>query len=361
MRKHLLFQSSSFAACKHQNTTQTTTAITAVADEPKIRRDEVFTPPSSQSSPSKLNLKGKNQIPFKEETVATNQSETLLPIEPFPSISNKISLATLAEQYSPTQDFLIDQTNFSFITGAQGTKLYIPPSVFMINDSTPYEGAVKIELREVYDQSQMIFANFSTTSNGQPLESAGMIYWNATMENGMPLQLDSGASISVVMPREGTTAGYQLFTGSVNDGVMNWQVLPTISKSPLLSVTQLSLQVAIVPYDVFHYKRFKISKKIKGVEKHIRNEWNDQIESLAKGDFDKTNLCSKEFLRRIERIRWMGWNSELLSIYLDHPNDLQTADSLALLQVGDYAMNLQASSFPIQKNILRWVQAKEDG
>jgi len=73
----------------------------------------------------------------------------------------------------------------------------------MINDSTPYEGAVKIELREVYDQSQMIFANFSTTSNGQPLESAGMIYWNATMENGMPLQLDSGASISVVMPREG--------------------------------------------------------------------------------------------------------------------------------------------------------------
>jgi len=89
------------------------------------RRDEVFTPPSSQSSPSKLNLKGKNQIPFKEETVATNQSETLLPIEPFPSSQIKFHSRLSQNSIHLPQDFLIDQTNFSFITGAQGTKLYI--------------------------------------------------------------------------------------------------------------------------------------------------------------------------------------------------------------------------------------------
>jgi len=92
-----------------------------------------------------------------------------------------------------------------------------------------------------------------------------------------------------------------------------------------------------------------MSRKVKGVDKHVRNEWNDQIESLAKGDFDHTALCTKEFTRRVERIRWMGWNSELLSIYLDNPNDLRTADSLALLQVGDYAANIQQSSYPLSK------------
>jgi len=134
----------------------------------------------------------------------------------------------------------------------------------------------------------------------------------------------------------------------VNDGVMNWQVLPTISKSPLLSVTQLSLQVAIVPYDVFHYKRFKYQRRLRELKSIF------ETNGMIKSNHSPREISIKQFMQqRIftpHRAHSMDGMEFRTAFNLSRPpNDLQTADSLALLQVGDYAMNLQASSFPISK------------
>lgn len=357
MKKAVLISVLALAfGCKHEESVTQTQSSTQLASQ---KASENFSEENSNlAQATVISIKGKAPIPnsFFESGCDTSRLSAQAP-DNNSYLEVQSPAEYLASRYVPRQTFEINPGDFNTIVGVNGTMLQFPPAAFMINDTTAFQGTVKVELREVLSKSQMVFANFSTTSNGTPLESAGMIYWNATTADGQQLHLDSGAFVSVTFPGRLNAKDYQLFTGNVTDGMMNWSLYPTLKISSAL------LPIAVISHDYFRFSSYRIPRKILKHDKKLDGGWNDQIMALANGRYANTQLSTKEFLRRLERIKWMGWNSELLEIYMDSPNDLHRGDSLAMIQIAVYASNIKKSSFLTSKKYLaigaskkRWVQ-----
>ncbi|HYV91244.1 MAG TPA: hypothetical protein VE978_05655 [Chitinophagales bacterium] len=350
-------------ACKHEKPiTQTEPSDQSVTQRAPQNFNEENSYPITHSTFTKVKKEPCTANAFVENNC---DDEFRVPVTEFLNdfySGNQSPAEYLATRYAPQQAFEINSNEFNTLVGMHGTVLQLPPSTFMLNDSTPYVGPVRVELREVLSKAQMVFANFSTTSNGTPLESAGMIYWNATSEDGQQLQLDSGAFVSVTLPGRLNAKDYQLFTGNVKRGMMNWSLYPT-PDWPLYPTQKTALPLAIISRDYFHFKSYRIPWNVLKHNKNLNETWNDQITALANGRYANTELSTKEFLRRVERIKWMGWNSDLLALYMDNPNDLNRADSLAVLQMAVYAANIKESSYSISKKYLaigaskrRWIR-----
>lgn len=122
-----------------------------------------------------------------------------------------------------SQTFTITTDNGqSSITGEQGTKVTFPQNAFTTLDGTPVTGTVSIELKEIYDKSDMVLSDRPTMSDGRLLISGGEIFIGATA-NGQELRLDANTNILVELaPTTAVDTTMGLFTGSVDDSVFNW-------------------------------------------------------------------------------------------------------------------------------------------
>src|SRR5688572_25002170 len=78
-----------------------------------------------------------------------------------------------------SQFFSIDPTKNNRIRTSYGSIIQIPAGAI----SSPQNKTVQIEIKEALTASQIIQAGLITESNGKPLQSAGMIYINATVNN----------------------------------------------------------------------------------------------------------------------------------------------------------------------------------
>lgn len=249
----------------------------------------------------------------------------------------------LAIRNAPTQNESIDPRIFSTVKGKLGTTLQFIPSTFKINDSTFYDGEVKIEMKEVKKQSQMVFNNFSTTSNGQLLESAGMIYWNATTSDGLPLTMDTSAMVLTTFYSSRKFDGYQLFVATPSSSSLNWQLYPS---------NVVNNQLAVFPVDEMPLKYLRIKFKYEFLPEDIVTGWNDRLNQLNSSYSQNTSLCSYEFMQRLEVIRNMGWDLTMLDYYLENPDNINAADSLAVLQMLEYGNDIKKSNFKISKKNL---------
>lgn len=102
----------------------------------------------------------------------------------------------------------------STVRTAAGSTIYVPASLVR-PDGRPLSGSpVEVRVQEVTKQSEMIFTNTPTISNGQLLESAGM-FSVAFQQDGQQLRL-SRNSLTVVttIPKDlSSTNNMQLFLG----------------------------------------------------------------------------------------------------------------------------------------------------
>jgi outer membrane protein OmpA-like peptidoglycan-associated protein len=88
------------------------------------------------------------------------------------------------------QLFDIDPKSDTLLIGKYGTAIYIPANTF---EPIADENKITISLNEIYKKSDMILTNFSTSTNGQILESGGMVHITAidgTKEYSKPLKHD---------------------------------------------------------------------------------------------------------------------------------------------------------------------------
>ena len=143
------------------------------------------------------------------------------------NIATLQSLSELTDRLSDNrmQYFTISPEKSVQLTGKQGTNLWIEAGSFEFTDGSGAPNAsVEIALRETYSMADMLLADLTTTCGDKLLETAGMIYVDAT-SNGKSLQLKSDAQIVVSMPAESLREGMQLFLGEQNaEGKLtNWQ------------------------------------------------------------------------------------------------------------------------------------------
>jgi hypothetical protein len=121
--------------------------------------------------------------------------------------------------------FEMDAQNPGRRKGMSGTQLDFTGCTFVYEDGSPVMCNFTLELKEYYDQSKMLQANLSTTSDGRMLETAGMVELKAYNANGN-IKIDPSSSYSIGFPRNGNTKDdFKLFYGEWrNDELINWKL-----------------------------------------------------------------------------------------------------------------------------------------
>ena len=128
-------------------------------------------------------------------TSSPNQNDTAA----FSSLSS-----FYANHASLPQSFEFNAAIENQFTTVKGTKIKIPANAFVDQFNQPVSGMVKLEFKDVYAKSDMLFSGLSTTYlNANPLKSAGMFFIKAT-QNNVYLLLAKGKSIEIKQPANGT-------------------------------------------------------------------------------------------------------------------------------------------------------------
>ncbi|MFT5819609.1 MAG: hypothetical protein ACI8ZM_000834 [Crocinitomix sp.] len=127
-------------------------------------------------------------------------------------------LYDLLEQQKQT--FCINPMRDTILKLDQGTIIVVPAGSF----NTKSRGCVFLKTKEIYKYSDMLMENLSTTSNGRLLESAGMVYTEASDQDGNAIYLKKGAQITIMIPADTLRDDMELFTGNRDSETnqINW-------------------------------------------------------------------------------------------------------------------------------------------
>jgi len=119
--------------------------------------------------------------------------------------------------YTAEEDHSIETPN--------GTQIYIPEYSFVDKNGNTIKGKVDIEIIEVLSVADFVKTNLQTVSNGQLLQSEGMIYVDAKA-NGQAITLAEGKKLQIELPKvpsSNKNSELLIFTGSYdNEGKINW-------------------------------------------------------------------------------------------------------------------------------------------
>jgi hypothetical protein len=107
-----------------------------------------------------------------------------------------------------------------------GAIINIEPNTFEFSDGKSPNKTIHLEVKEVYEKSEMILNSLTTTSDGRLLESLGMIFIQASSD-GKELRIKNNKSVYVSIPNKKATYNGELFYGERTDSVFNWQYAGT--------------------------------------------------------------------------------------------------------------------------------------
>lgn len=137
----------------------------------------------------------------------------------------------LNDENLPDQTYVIDNSVENILTGEKGTRLRIPKNTFSYANGDLIEGEIQIELKEAISAPDIILANLSTTFNGAPLQTGGMIYINAKGENG-PVKINDDKSILTLLPTDSILENMSVFEGIKDEsGKIIWVAPKPINSS----------------------------------------------------------------------------------------------------------------------------------
>lgn len=121
-----------------------------------------------------------------------------------------------------SQLFEIDASQDNVIEGEDGTILVCPKGCFINSNGSLVTSKIKIELAEALSVENMLLSNLTTTSNGNPLETDGMIYFNVTA-NGEQLAVNKNIPVHIEIPTSEKKNNMMVYKGIRDEkGNMNW-------------------------------------------------------------------------------------------------------------------------------------------
>ncbi|HYV90747.1 MAG TPA: energy transducer TonB [Chitinophagales bacterium] len=141
-----------------------------------------------------------------------------------PGKNNSQSVSSYQKLQAETQSFSIDASRDTVIYCREGTSIAIKSHSFIsLKTGAEISGSVNIRVQEYYCLSDMVLADLSTISNGQLLESAGMIHISAMYLNEECV-LIPGKTFEIGFPYKERNGEMQLFYGKWDKETVNWQV-----------------------------------------------------------------------------------------------------------------------------------------
>jgi len=157
------------------------------------------------------------------DTTRVNSSEDNLSINVLNE--NKKALADFfTKKAKKPQLFLIDNNKDTTIVCLEKTRIKIKANSFISSKSNrEVSNKIMVSVKEYYKISDIVLGKLSTTSDGNLLETGGMLYISAT-SNQDKCNLKKGATIEIEFPRTVEKQRMQLYTGNWSNNVINWKV-----------------------------------------------------------------------------------------------------------------------------------------
>src|ERR1051325_7343937 len=124
--------------------------------------------PGNLTVQTKPDQKNKGDFTYSHRT-----KDPLLPF--FDPSQNDEACAMMQSLKQVPQLLFINNNADTIITGEKGTKILIPAHAFQMEDGTPANGDVRVQLKECYSYSDMLAEGLSTHTDASTLQSAGMI------------------------------------------------------------------------------------------------------------------------------------------------------------------------------------------
>ena len=216
------------------------------------------------------------------------------------------------------EEFVIDNTKDTTLFGRKGTIVSIPKNCF---ENT--NGAIKIELIESLKLSDIVLLNAQTVSNGEILQTDGVIYLNATVDD-IVVKLKEGKTIQIEIPTDDRNDEMTAFVGNFNEeGEMNWEIGNEMIWSTSEQVEEITqFKFFTIPLDLFpnrstYEKMDSIGKKYpitrKGIfaplAEHLmgkpkREFYTKTLELLNNKENINTPLATREFANRLKEIEY---------------------------------------------------------
>lgn len=234
------------------------------------------------------------------------------------------------------QSFSISNNQPNQIKAKGGTEIFVPKGAFVDTDGQVIEGEVEVKIVEAFSMEDFITSNLVTLSNGQLLESNGMINFNATAQ-GKTVELANGKELAVSMPiKNQSMEGFQMFTGNGQ----NWEVDSSmVDDDDLIPVPLNLLRLHERPGWSFYFGK-----------RAIFYPYEHLGILLTDGKYENTVIATEAFKERLDDLDWMTYlmnfvdqkynfekidlqriNLNLYKIYLENPNrSLRDLDELAL-------------------------------
>ena len=125
--------------------------------------------------------------------------------------------------------FVVDNSKDTILVCAEGTKITVSANCFIDKNKKKISGKINLEVREYYSTSDMLLASLNSVSDGNLMESSGMLNLQAS-SNGAKLNLSSKKTIKVEMPAKKLDPSMELFYGQGHDRKLNWKKSKTKSK-----------------------------------------------------------------------------------------------------------------------------------
>ncbi|MGB1041582.1 MAG: hypothetical protein ACPGVD_11965, partial [Flavobacteriales bacterium] len=140
----------------------------------------------------------------------------------------------------PTQGYELNTAQDTVIETENGSVFAIPADAFETENGEAVTGKVSFEIKEAFEDLDIMKAGLTTTSNGELLETGGMFFLDAT-QNGQKLRLKKGKEILSQLPNLHPDKNMKLFDGEKQpDGTINW-VNPKEFEKDLITVDITSL------------------------------------------------------------------------------------------------------------------------
>ncbi|MEO6883307.1 MAG: hypothetical protein ABI199_04695 [Bacteroidia bacterium] len=189
----------------------------------------------------------------------------------------------------PATYFNIKSNIDTTLLGKKGTFIFVPRNCFVLQNGQVYKGKIRLQLKEVFDKSDMILSNLQTESNGKLLESGGMIYLDANGANGEELNIKKGANLYVEIPTKEQKAGMEVYQGnySHNTNQINWT-----------SPKALEKQLIPIPIEYLDFEWIRLANGDTTKENEEIKILNAQEEMSKNTKYENTFVATREFQKR---------------------------------------------------------------
>ena len=150
-------------------------------------------------------------------------------VQPIPDGHDSLPQGDLNELYAllktPAQEYCIDLARDTFLVGKKGTIVHYKANTIKRENLSCK--CFTLKLNEYFDNSELILNNLTTTSDGQLLESGGMIKLDGYCD-GKKYELKQGEFFTVMVPTDTILPGMKLLSANRDRDTdyLNWKLDP---------------------------------------------------------------------------------------------------------------------------------------